>query len=78
MKAKRIATVDDLARERAARAPIVMDCDTPGCGARGVFDHLSQAGGWLVTGNNAERVVVITCPRCNDRRRNPQQKGTRA
>lgn len=82
MKAKRVATIDDLAVRRAARRlerqPYVLECDGKGCGARGVFDSIDQMGGWLIDGHDRAHVMIL-CPRCNDRRRAPSWRpgGTR-
>lgn len=68
MRPKRAVTIDELAQARAARAPMVADCDTPGCGARGVFDTINQMAGWFIDGRDRHAVAVL-CPRCNDNRR---------
>jgi hypothetical protein len=69
MKAKRLATIDDLARARFERSTFSLDCDTKGCGARGVFDTIKQIGGWLIDGNVPGGPVLVLCPRCNARRK---------
>jgi hypothetical protein len=67
------------ARKAFEHSSFVLDCDTPGCGARGVFDTIQQTGGWLIDGTAPVRPgdehhrVVVLCPRCNDRRK---AKGT--
>jgi hypothetical protein len=72
MRAKRVATLDDLAGRRAARRlerePFVLDCDGESCSARGVFDTIRQMGGWSIDGRDRAHVVIL-CPRCNDRRK---------
>lgn len=60
------ALEDQLAARRARaafeREPFVLDCDA--CPARGVFDNIGQAQGWLLT--FAEPIAIL-CPRCRQR-----------
>ena len=60
---------DEARRARFERAPFSLDCDTVGCGARGVFDTIKQTGGWLIDGTRPGGPVVVLCPRCNARRK---------